>query len=295
MLVFFAETDLDSLLTAEFVLCDGNHKYNPPEFHKPGELYTLHTIIKGECHPFLFALTKKLDTEAYRIIFHTLRQAMVSRFGHVGNLTQCTWLFDYELSAMIACKDIFNPVKVQGCSFHYSKAINSKRDELGMKEACLEKDENGALTHQANSLKKFFKRVRHLCFLPDHLRIQFARDFLNARPVYPSALINAQLTSFCDYFTAYWLSVPMIRDVFGQFNNFGPRTTNYVEGWHNGLHSRLSNYHPTLAEIIGLFQIQQHSSKFRIQALKTDALALPLPQKPDVIRRNTDLHNEMRS
>ena len=82
----------------------------------------------------------------------------------------------------------------------------------------------------------------------------------------------------------------VIRDVFRQSNNFGPRTTNFVEGRHNSLHSRLSNYHPTLAEIIGFFQIQQHSSKFRIQTLNTDPLALLLPQKLDVIRRNTLLH-----
>uniref|UniRef100_A0A914W3M3 Uncharacterized protein n=1 Tax=Plectus sambesii TaxID=2011161 RepID=A0A914W3M3_9BILA len=71
-MLIFAISDLDMSLEAEFVLCDGNHKYNPPEFHKPGQLYTLHTIIKGECHPFLFAMKKKVDQDVYRHLFNSL-------------------------------------------------------------------------------------------------------------------------------------------------------------------------------------------------------------------------------
>uniref|UniRef100_A0A914XJ59 MULE transposase domain-containing protein n=1 Tax=Plectus sambesii TaxID=2011161 RepID=A0A914XJ59_9BILA len=226
MLIFFAVSDLELLLEAEFVLCDGNHKYNPPDFHKPGQLYTLHTIVKGECHPFI-------------------------------------------------------------------KAINAKRDGLGLKVHCTEKDEHGVLTHQANSIKKWFKRVRYLCFLPEHLRHCFARDLLQAVPIYPSAIINAQLHEFCLYFETYWLGCPLIRNVWGQFGNCGPRTTNYVEGWHNGLHSHMNGRHPSLAEIIGLFQSSQDSRKFRLRALRTDPLALPKPQKAEVIRHNTLLHEEM--
>uniref|UniRef100_A0A914XNV4 Uncharacterized protein n=1 Tax=Plectus sambesii TaxID=2011161 RepID=A0A914XNV4_9BILA len=78
MVVFFAISDLELLLEAEFVLCDGNHKYNPPEFHKPGQLCILHTIIKGKCHPFLFALMKKTNQDAYRSLFNCLQQAMIA-------------------------------------------------------------------------------------------------------------------------------------------------------------------------------------------------------------------------
>uniref|UniRef100_A0A914WXP0 MULE transposase domain-containing protein n=1 Tax=Plectus sambesii TaxID=2011161 RepID=A0A914WXP0_9BILA len=249
MLIFFAISDFDMLLEAEFVLCDGNHKYNPPEFHKPGQLCTLHTIVKGECHPFLFAMMKKVDQDAYRKLFDSLRQAMVTRFGHLGNLPHSTWLFDFEQAAM-------------GCAFHYSKAISAKRDGLGLKAYCKEKDANGVLSHQANSIKKWFKRIRYLCFLPEHLRHCFARDLLRAVPIYPSAIINAQLHEFCLYFESYWLGCPLIRDVWGQFGNSGPRTTNYVEGWHNGLHSRMNGRHPSLAELIGLFQVSQNTTKF---------------------------------
>ena len=67
-----------------------------------------------------------------------------------------------------------------------------------------------------------------------------------------------------------------------------------VEGWNNGLHSRLNGRHPSLAELIDFFQISQNTSKFRIRALITDPLALPYPQKQQVIHRNIMLHDEMR-
>uniref|UniRef100_A0A914UZN3 MULE transposase domain-containing protein n=1 Tax=Plectus sambesii TaxID=2011161 RepID=A0A914UZN3_9BILA len=208
MLIFFAVSDLELLLEAEFVLCDGNHKYNPPEFHKSRQLYTLHTIIKGEYYPFLSALMKKADHDAYCHLFDSLRQAMMTRFHHLGNLPHATWLFDFEPAAMGACIAVFHPFKVQGCAFHFSKAINAKRDGLGLKVPCTEKDEHGVLTHQANSIKKWFKRVRYLCILPEHLRLQFARDLLRAVPTYPSPVINAQMQEFCDYFEGFWLSAP---------------------------------------------------------------------------------------
>uniref|UniRef100_A0A914VEW9 MULE transposase domain-containing protein n=1 Tax=Plectus sambesii TaxID=2011161 RepID=A0A914VEW9_9BILA len=278
LLVFFAISDLELLLEVEYVLCDGNHKYNPPEFHKPGQLYTLHTIVKGECHPFLLDLMKKANQDAYRSLFDCLRQAMMARYRHLGNLPHATWLFDFEPATMGACIAVFSPRQVQGCAFHFSKVINAKCDGLGLKSYCKEKDANGVLTHQANSMKKFFKRIRYLCFLPEHLRLQFARDLLRAVPTYPSPVINAQLKEFCDY----------SRD-----SGLAPPSSATPGGWHNGLHSQMNGRHPSLSEIIGVFQSSQDSSKFRLRALRTNPLAVPKPQKAEVVRRNTLLHEEM--
>uniref|UniRef100_A0A914UTX5 Uncharacterized protein n=1 Tax=Plectus sambesii TaxID=2011161 RepID=A0A914UTX5_9BILA len=93
----------------EYILCDGNHKYNPLEFHKPGQLYTLHMIIKGEYHPFLYALMKKADHKAYCSLLGCLQEAMMTRFHHLSNLPHTTWLFDFEPATMGACIAVFQP------------------------------------------------------------------------------------------------------------------------------------------------------------------------------------------
>uniref|UniRef100_A0A914XP09 MULE transposase domain-containing protein n=1 Tax=Plectus sambesii TaxID=2011161 RepID=A0A914XP09_9BILA len=140
---------------------------------------------------------------------------MLARYHHLGNLPRCTWLFDFEPAALGACIDVFSPLRVQGCAFHYAKVINAKRDALGLEMACKEKDEHDVLTHQANLIKKWFKRVRYLCFPLEHLRLQFARDLLNAVFTYPSPIISAQLKEFCDYFKWYWITMPLIHNIWG--------------------------------------------------------------------------------
>ncbi|KAH9382580.1 hypothetical protein HPB48_010346 [Haemaphysalis longicornis] len=51
MLIFATDKDLDALENAEYVFGDGNFKYNPDEFHNPGQLYTLHAVVNGEAQP----------------------------------------------------------------------------------------------------------------------------------------------------------------------------------------------------------------------------------------------------
>jgi hypothetical protein len=124
-------------------MCDGNHKYNPPEFHKPGQMYSVHALIKGESHPIVYAMMKRVDRASYVELFQCIKQEMLTRFGHTGNLQQATWLFDYELAAMEACAEVFHPLKIQGCAFHFAKAVNAKRDEVGLKTVCKEDSHEG--------------------------------------------------------------------------------------------------------------------------------------------------------
>jgi hypothetical protein len=142
-------------------------------------------------------------------------------------------------------------------------------------------------------MKKWFKRVRHLPFLPDHLRLNFSNDLLRTQPYITSPIVHAQWLQFCSYFRDYWVNTNFIRDVWGQFGNSGPRTTNMVEGWHNGLHSRFNGRHPSIAELVDFFKTSQHSSQYRIQALVIDPMAMALPMSAEIIRRHHHLQTEM--
>ena len=51
--------------------------------------------------------------------------------------------------------------------------------------------------------------------------------------------------------------------------------------------------HPSLAELIDLFQMSQHTSQFRIPALLLDPLAMAKPQDAAVIRRQNLIMDEM--
>ncbi|CAN7945583.1 unnamed protein product, partial [Ixodes hexagonus] len=222
LLLFYAEKDLEVLLNIDFILGDGNFKYNPSEFHSPGQFYTLHAIVQGEAHPIVYALMQSCDVQAYEVVFGTLKTSLEIKFGGVGGLsTSTTWLFDYESAAIQAVMNIFQTTaglpRVRGCAFHFAKAINSKRDELGLRALCRDDPE----------VNKWFVRIRHLPFVPDHCRLLFSSDLLTAKPNQPQ-LNAARLDQFVRYFRSFWLSYSIIKEIWGQFGNLGPRTTNAV-------------------------------------------------------------------
>ncbi|KAG0428879.1 hypothetical protein HPB47_024151 [Ixodes persulcatus] len=169
MLILFADKDLDALQNAQYVLGDGNFKYNSKEFHNPGQLYTLHAVVNGESQPIVYMLMQALDI-----------------IGALATTTPC--IFDNEAAVIIATKNVFSTTS----------------------------------------------------------------------------------------------GTPK-----------GPRTTNMVEGWHNGLHSRLSAYHPALAELIQFIQVSQFASQNRIQALLRDPLAVASAPSRQVRERNEKLREEM--
>lgn len=85
-----------------------NLKYNPKEFHSPGQLYTLHSIVKGEAQPVIHALMQSCDTRAYEALLSVVKDAMEDKFGNVGTLsTTATWLFDFECAAVQAARNVF--------------------------------------------------------------------------------------------------------------------------------------------------------------------------------------------
>ncbi|KAG0428409.1 hypothetical protein HPB47_024603 [Ixodes persulcatus] len=79
----------------------------------------------------------------------------------------------------------------------------------------------------------------------------------------------------------------------GHFENEGPRTTNMVEGRHNGLHSRLTSHHPDLAGFVQCLQVIQHFSHNTTQALLLNPLAVASAPAVQVTRCNKRLQEEM--
>ncbi|KAG0418938.1 hypothetical protein HPB47_004481 [Ixodes persulcatus] len=219
----------------------------------------------------------EVSTDAYEVLFGALKASIISKYGHAGTLeTSTTRLFDYESAAIQAVTN------TSQTAMGPPKALNKKRDELGLRILCRDDVD----------VNEFFIRLRHLPFVPDDFRLQFAGDLLAARPHQPP-LHAARLEQLVRYFTNFWLSNNIVKEIWGQFGNRGPRTTNMVEGWHNGLHSRLGSRHPDLAEFIQFLKVSQHAAQNRLQALLWDPLAVAKPTISAVVNRNLLLHAEM--
>ena len=93
----------------------------------------------------------------------------------------------------------------------------------------------------------------------------FLEFHLNNVPETGDRLIDLALKSFIKYFRQQRMSR---LNLWNQFSNSGPRTTNNAEGFHSGLRSTFLNRHPPLGEF--LFTIQKISNSYdrRIRMLE---------------------------
>jgi hypothetical protein len=141
----------------------------------------------------------------------------------------------------------------------------------------------------------FFRRLRCLPFIPEAFRLQFAEDFL-AKGVPPvnSAHEAALLNTFVAYYRDYWLRNRSVSKLWGHFGDERHRTTNGVEGYHNGLHTRFSTRHPSLGELLEFLQTEQHTRRCRMFALENDPRTVPAQPNSTTVKREQELAFEMR-
>lgn len=94
--------------------------------------------------------------------------------------------FKHEREVICACCDFF--FSDQRLCFHFAKAISTKRGELDLRGLC----------NSNTSVNEWLRRVRHLPFMPDNLRLEFAADLIAARPTL-APLDAARLQQFANY------------------------------------------------------------------------------------------------
>ncbi|KAG0422081.1 hypothetical protein HPB47_002072 [Ixodes persulcatus] len=179
-------------------------------------------------------------------------------------------------------QDIFRTAKAIEEKMLVREATNARRDELGLKTLCRDNP----------AVHAWFTRVRHLPFLPDAFRLKFASDLLSDKPSF-QPLNAARLDQIERYFRGFWLTNSPLKDIWGPFGNRGARTTNNVDGWHNGLHCRLPSTHPEMAEFLQFLKSPQHAAQNMIQALLINPLAVAHPQSHVIQTRKNKLHQEM--
>ncbi len=137
----------------------------------------------------------------------------------------------------------FPEANVAGCVFHFTKALNAKKDELGLMVQYL----------QINEVKVWIRRLIGLCMLPEWLVPLVADDLLRNAPVTGDQATDQALQAFATYFRGFWLN-PALIPIWNSHSNLGPRTTNHAEGWHSALQFKFKNRHPDLGEWLAEMQ-----------------------------------------
>jgi len=254
MLVFCAYTELAVLHQSEFWVCDGTFEMSP---NTAFQQYTVHGYKNGEGLPLLWALLPNKTTATYTELFTAIRDALITSFGNIGNVT--TVLTDFELAAIKSIHIAFPEIMVKGCSFHFRQAVMRRVQHEGLK---------AEYENVESEVRLWIRSVMSMTMLPA-FAIPLAWQFLQYHPTTGRTETDTKSNNIAAYFSATWINGEFPPNLWSHFDNTGPRTTNLAEGYHNALNSRFGIPHPSLQVFLHFLQDLQCEVQSRVTQLES--------------------------
>ena len=114
------------LCAAETIYCYGTFYTAPPILN---QIFNIHAYVGDVMLPLVFSLQPKRDTATYNRLFAILKD-IASR--HNLNFSPRRVSLDLECVSRNAAAYTFPTTELQGCLFHYAKAIWRKTQECGL-------------------------------------------------------------------------------------------------------------------------------------------------------------------
>jgi hypothetical protein len=246
---------LDGLARATVWLADGTFKVVPLLYF---QLYSIHFVFGNGFNPAaLYCLLPNKTAETYGRVLDEVHNLIPSA-------APTTILVDFERAAMNAFSAHYPGAAVSGCYFHLTQSVSRKVGEVGLKN----------LYENDDDVRDYVRCLSALAFVPpgdvldvfevlvatmpdtdhlDELTTFFEHTYLRGRRLpggglhYRPALFPIEL----------WNKHASATDGIA-------RTTNSVEGWHNGLQSIFHCQHPTMWKFMSGVQrdMQQQKTAF---------------------------------
>lgn len=187
--------------TLRYFSCDGTMPLTPKPFYQIYSLHGVHADLpeRMESSLIAYALLPGKEEQHYLQFFNVLSLKVQQEFGDIGGAK--TFVFDHELGAINAAKQIFNRPndKFISCYFHYSQNLVKKANELGLKAFWDEPE-----------LRKFIRHLQGGVFLPEELCAVVWTHTLNNPPrLNGNRRFNDAIDSFVNYFQ-FWQNVGII-------------------------------------------------------------------------------------
>ncbi|XP_018494697.1 uncharacterized protein LOC108864146 [Galendromus occidentalis] len=138
----------------------------------------------------------------------------------------------FEPAALGAIRRIFPAAEIKECNFHFGQSLWRKAQQLGLSR----------FYHDVE-IRRFLRACGALALIPLGA-IDDAWMDMNEDAIDPDHPAYMALEAFKEYFVNTWLENENFpRALWNHYRNFGPRTTNHLEGWHNGLNILIRKKH----------------------------------------------------
>jgi hypothetical protein len=229
---------LDGLARAEVWLADGTFKVVPGLFF---QLYSIHFQFGSGVNPAaLYCLLTNKTAETYGRILQQLRILVPAAAPR-------TVLVDFERAAMNSFSEAYPNCTVTGCYFHLCQSVQRKVGEIGLKVQYENNDE----------VRGVIRCLAALAFVPREDVIEAFELLVESMPADIEHL--DELVTFFEHtyirgrrqrgrgetYNAALFPIAMWNQQAGATDGIA-RTTNSVEGWHNGIQALFQCHHPTI-------------------------------------------------
>lgn len=250
LLVFCADTELDTLHNSAYVICDGTFEMAPSSAY---QLYTMHGFKGDEGMPLVWALLPNKSKNTYTEMFEAVKQALIDKYGDVGSQPQRTFVVDFELAAIEAISSVFPDSTVKGCTFHFRQALMRHVADEGLRSAYIS---------GPPEVRTWIRQVMGLTLLPVAF-VPLAWDTLRHPPEVGDAGLGMKMRAFSSYVEHTWITGQFSPHLWSHFDNIGPRTTNLAEGWHNQMNHSFGMPHPSARNFLHWLQTCQYEVQCR--------------------------------
>lgn len=207
-------------------MSDGTFSVQPAIF---SQFYVFHAPYLKKVIPLIFCLLPNKTYSTNCRLFEIIK----NEAKMIGTSFEPKKIhIDYEAAMIKAVSNVFSSKCVQGCLFHYCQCLWRKVQELGLSVAY----------RQHRHVKQWIRRYSALPLLPvDDVEKGFFDINENAPVPSDGIITQKQIDDFSDYILETWVhdtNAKFNREIWNQFSNEGPRTTNNAEGWHNKLNQQ---------------------------------------------------------
>ena len=211
----------------------------PPFFF---QLYTIHAKVGNNYPPCVYFLLPNKSRATYVRMLEALNFILPEANPHVI-------LADFENAAQNAFRQAYPTANIKGCLFHLCQSVQRKIVELGLKTEFVTNAEFNILV----------KSLAALAFVPEQDVLDIFMELVDTFPEIDG--IQEMIT----YFEITYVQgrdrgqgrgrgparyPPQIWNHFEDPADNVPRTTNAVEGYHNGLNSLFLSQHPSMWKLL---------------------------------------------
>ena len=231
------------------------------------QFFTIHGEVNDHVLKLASGLLSTKTTAAYEEVFQSVGNRIQALTGQMWVVREM--VTDFETAIMNAAENIFPGIQVNGCYFHFAKALWHKVQQIGLAQAY----------RQDANIRMFIRKVMAIGFLPLNIVRLNWNGLRNSHQTRALTQLYPALRRFIVYFQNTWMNRngafrPARWNVWGRPMEY--RTNNAVESYNRAWNWFVATRRPSIWHFIT--KLKQRQTLHQVQVNNMQA-GVPAPRR----------------